>query len=427
MTQNVLEVDDDSYADLFDVEKSAERSGSGVIEDPFPIWAELRAKAPVHRGTLSECMGMAPERSGTLYRPGMEHYSAFSFDAVSEAFTRKDDFSSGFYTDVGIPHRLGDSILSMDGERHRRFRDIIQPWFQPGEARSWWRDSVIMPLVEQLLGRMDRNGSVDLNAELFARLPMHTVTAGFGLSPQEGIEFRGHMVRAFTDALSEEEVALAMGAAGQILEGVIARRKEKPEDDLISRLAHAELVEQDGSRRKLEVEEIVTFCRLIVFAGGDTTWRQSGICMFALLSHPDQLADVIADPSLLSNAVLESTRWNPDPLFPRKVIRNTELQGVKLPAGAALHLCIGAANRDPSRWDNPDQFDIHRPVQRSLAFAAGAHSCLGQHVARQEIEAAIGTLLERFPKIRWDPSRPPAKLTGGLVHRGPGPLHVLLN
>ena len=426
MTDGLLNVDESRYAELFDVEKSAERSGTGVIEDPYPIWAELLAKGPVHRGTLTECMGMEPERMGPLYQPGMEHFSVFSFAAVSEVFTRKDDFDSDFYHDIGIPQRLGDTILSMDGEKHRRYRDVIQPYFQPREARGWWREKVIQPLVEQYVDGMDTRRSVDLNSEYFARLPMHTVTAGFGMSPQEGIEFREYMVRAFYTATSEEETAEAMESAGEMLRGVTARRRAHPEDDLISRLAHAELAEGDGSKRKLTDEEIASFCRLIVFAGGDTTWRQSGICLFALLSHPEQLAEVIVDPSLLPDAVLESTRWNPDPLFPRKVRRDTVLQGVELPAGAALHLCLGAANRDPSRWENPDEFDIHRPIQRSLAFAAGAHSCLGQHVARQEIESAIGTLLERFPGIRWDPSKPPARLTGGLSHRGPGPLHVLL-
>jgi cytochrome P450 len=152
-----------------------------------------------------------------------------------------------------------------------------------------------------------------------------------------------------------------------------------------------------------------------------------GNALYALLNHPDQLAEVIADRSLVGPAVLESVRWHPDPLFPRKVKRDCELAGTHLPAGAHLHLCLGAANRDPARWESPDQFDIHRPFQRSVAFAAGAHSCLGQHVARQEIAAALGALFDRFPNIRWDTSKPPAKLTGSLVQRGPGALHVRLD
>jgi cytochrome P450 len=92
-----------------------------------------------------------------------------------------------------------------------------------------------------------------------------------------------------------------------------------------------------------------------------------------------------------------------------------------------LHLCIYSANRDPSRWPDPDKFDIYRPVQRSVAFAAGAHSCLGQHLARQEMTLALNALFDRFPNIRWDPSQPKAEMVGGLMQRGPTALHVLLD
>lgn len=208
--------------------------------------------------------------------------------------------------------------------------------------------------------------------------------------------------------------------------GRSANARPCPGDDLISRLAHAEIEEDNGTRRKLDFEEIASFCRLVVFAGGETTWRQLGIALYALLDHPEQLADVMADRSLLKNAILESTRWHSDALFPRKVMRDTVLHGVELPAGAQLHVCIGAANRDPSRWEDPDTYNIHRPYQRSVAFGAGVHSCLGQHVARQEIAGVLNALFDRFPDIRWDPSRPKPRMTGSMAQRGLGELHVLL-
>jgi cytochrome P450 len=219
----------------------------------------------------------------------------------------------------------------------------------------------------------------------------------------------------------------ATQSANAILEHVVRQRKAQPQDDIISRLAQAVLKEEDGTSRHLTVEEIIAFCRLIVFAGGGTTWKQLGITTFALLNNPEQLEAVKADRSLLPNAVLESARWYPnDPVFPRKARRDTVLQGMEIPAGAVMHLCLGSANRDPDRWENPETFDIFRPVQRSVAFAAGAHSCLGQHVAREEMFGALNVLFDRFPNIRWDPAMPPPKLSGSLLSRGPGPLHVLL-
>jgi cytochrome P450 len=285
---------------------------------------------------------------------------------------------------------------------------------------------VIGGLVDELISAFAGEDSVDLNRQLFARVPLHTVTRGFGLSAEEGLVFYGHMAES-VQAPTREETLAARGRAGRILQDLIRDRQANPRDDLVSMLAQAEIEEDDGATRRLTVEEIEAFCRLIVFGGSDTTWRQMGIALYALLEHPDQLAEVIADRSLLDAAILESVRWYPQPLFPRKVMRDTELHGVTLPAGAHLHLCLGAANRDPARWDEPDRFDIHRPFKRSLAFAAGAHSCLGQHVARAEIATALEALFDRFPNLRWDPAAPPPRLTGSLVQRGPGELRVLLH
>jgi cytochrome P450 len=277
-----------------------------------------------------------------------------------------------------------------------------------------------------LVSSFEKDGRADLNADFFARLPMHVVTAGFGLSPDEGLEFRHHMSRAVSRAASPAEKVESAKAAAAILEKVIRARQVEPRDDLISDLTQAQLKEDDGGTRPLTVEEIMGYCRLIVFAGGGTTWRQLGITTFALLSDRDQLEAVKINRSLLPNAILESARWHPtDPLFPRTVMRDTVLEGVPLPKGAIVHVCLGSANRDPTRWDNPDDFDVHRPVQRSLAFAAGAHSCLGQHVARQELLGALNGMFDRLPNLRWDTTQPPAKIIGGLMARGPGPLPVV--
>ena len=410
---------------LFNIVEEGE-AGGGTHDDPWPEWAALLAKGPVHKGSIAECMGLPVERNGGgLYHPGRTYYSVFGFNAVSEVFTRKDDFWSDNYNDMGTSTEFGDTILNMDGLRHRRYRDLLQPFFQPGVAETWWRGRVIDPLVAELIADLEGETGAEINSRFFARLPLHTMTGGFGLTFAEGLELRRGMLASLHGQTAEERIAGREGA-GAVLQGAIAERRENPRDDLISALAQAVIEDDDGSMRKLTADEITSYCRLIVFAGGETTWRQMGNALYALLNHPDQLAAVIADRSLLGAAVLESVRWLPDPLFPRKVKRDTVLAGVDLPEGAHLHLCLGAANRDPARWENPDQFDIHRPFQRSVAFAAGAHSCLGQHVARQEITAALSALFDHFPGIRWDPSKPPAKLTGSLVQRGPGPLHVLL-
>lgn len=419
-------INDYDLGDLFQLEEQAEMGG-GVVEDPYPDWAKALRRGSVQKGTIAETIGLPPERcGGGLYRPGTTYYTVLGFNAVSDVFTRKDDFWSDAYNDMGTAEEFGETILSLDGPRHRKFRDLLQPLFQPGIAETWWREKVIDPLVEDLVEGLNGKDAAEINGGFFARLPLHTMTGGFGLSFGEGLELRQHMLVGL-NARNHAERQSARADTAKVFERAIREKRANPCDDLISSLVHADFEDDDGTTRKLTDEEVTAYCRLIVFAGGETTWRQMGNALYALLSHPDQLEALKADRSLMTQTVLESVRWLGEPMFPRKVKRDTVLDGVELPEGAHLHVCVGAANRDPARWENPEHFDIFRPFHRSVAFAAGAHSCLGQHVARQEIGAAINALLDRFPNIRWDPSQPPARLTGNLVQRGPGPMHVLLN
>jgi cytochrome P450 len=417
---------DERYDTLFDAEHDAKVFGMRLLPDPYPKWQELLAKAPVHSGTLPELMGYEPEVAGHFYHPGPAYVTALSFDAVSEGFTNSDRFSSEFYVDGGIEQQTGDTVLSMDGLRHRAYRDVVQPFFQPPYAAGWWAENVISSLIDQLVGAMEKKGGADLNADFFARLPMHVVTAGFGLSSEEGLAFRFHFQAGVTPSRTQAERLESAQKAIDILTRVTEERQQNPKDDLISKVAHAIIKLPDGTTRKLTTKEVVDFCRITMGAGGGTTWRQLGITLFALLSNPDQFEDLKADRNLMNNTILESARWcATDPIFPRKAMKDTVLQGFPVAKGTVLHLCLGAANRDPSRWENPDKFDIHRPVKRSLAFAAGAHSCLGQHVARQEMSLAMNAIMDRLPNIRWDPTKPKPELQGGLIGRGPGPLHVV--
>ena len=423
----VITAKDERYDEMFQVEKEVRVFGMELIEDPYPAFRKMLSTAPVMKGTLSECMGLKPELSGLMYTPGPVYYTAVSFNAVNDAFMDNVTYSSDFYNQhMDVQQQLGDTIFSMGGPRHRSFRDVIQSHFQPGAAVSWWGEKVIKGPVELLISSIEKNGRADLNADFFARLPMHVVAAGFGLSPEQGLGFRDAMQKLFAPTVSDAEKGAALKESLAILGEVITERQKEPRDDIITRLTQAKLKEADGSTRALTLQEILDFCRFIVFAGGGTTWRQLGITTLALLENPDQLEKVKKDRSLIPNAILEAARWQPtNPMFPRLVTKDTVLQGVEIPKGAGLHLCMGSANRDPSRWENPDKFDVERPMQRSVAFGTGVHACLGQHVARQEIVMSLNAIFDRLPNVRLDPARPAPQIIGGLMGRGPGPLHVV--
>jgi cytochrome P450 len=202
---------------------------------------------------------------------------------------------------------------------------------------------------------------------------------------------------------------------------ILAERRREPREDLISELAHAEL---DGER--LSDEEIFSFLRLLLPAGVETTYRATGNMLFSLLSNPEQLAAVRADRNLVPPTIEESLRLETPLLnITRLATRDTEVSGVPIPAGSTVMLMLAAANRDETRYAEPDQFDIHRENPKPhISFGQGPHACLGTHLARLEMRVAVNLLLDRLPGLRLDPAGDDPHIRGQ-VFRSPTSLPVL--
>ena len=254
------------------------------------------------------------------------------------------------------------------------------------------------------------------------RIPIQTITSSFGLTREEALDFRTGagegMARDPESAMAAHERTTAM------LHRVIEARRAEPQDDVITMLVESEL-EEDGERHLLTDDEIYGFARLILTAGSGTTWRQLGILLVALLHDPPLLDAVRDDRELLRRAIDEVMRWEPtDPIFRRLVTEDVELCGVAIPAGAVVEMALGAANRDPDRWDEPERFDPYRVPKPNLGFAGGPHVCLGMHVARAEMFVAMNAVLDRLPNVRIDPEAPPVRIIG-LEHRGPNGIPVV--
>jgi cytochrome P450 len=208
-----------------------------------------------------------------------------------------------------------------------------------------------------------------------------------------------------------------------MLNGVIEARRRDPQDDIITMLVQSEYA-GDGEPLRLTDAEISGFARLILTAGSGTTWRQLGILLTALLRDPDQLELLRNDRGLLAQAIDEALRWEPtDPVFRRLVTRDVTLDGVDLPAGSILEMNLGAANRDPRRWPDPDRYDLLRERKANVGFAGGPHVCLGRHVATAEMTVAMNAVLDRLPGLAFDPTAAEPRIVG-LEHRGPTPIHV---
>jgi cytochrome P450 len=413
----------DRFKELYDVERHVTATDGGIlVEDPYPAWAELRASSPVHKGTVRELMGY-DSQGGLGGAHNRTVCSAFSYRVNDIAFRDNDVFSSTFYEGL-TTQTFGKSMLEMVGVEHRRYRALAQPAFTPKRAR-WWVENWIQWLVDDAMGGFEHRRHAELNAEFCSRIPLQTITSSFGLTSDEALDFRewaeGGMDRGGGER--PETVRDRAEKTTAMLKRVIEERRAEPRDDVITMLVQSE-IEDNGERHVLSDDEIYGFARLILTAGSGTTWRQLGILLGALLRQPDLLDTTRRDRELLGRVVDEVLRWEPTAIIRRLVTRDFELCGVKVPSGSVLELNIGAANRDPTRWEDPDRFDPHRRIQPNLAFISGPHVCLGMHVARAEMTVAMNAVLDRLPNLRFDPDAPAARIIG-LEHRGPNGVPVV--
>ncbi|MET0271127.1 MAG: cytochrome P450 [Sphingomonas sp.] len=422
-----LLADDPRYAAMFDVAKDAEESGGRVEGDLTPRMNALREAAPVHHGSLRSLLDI-PELHQAFNRP-RDHYTLFTFKHCERAFRENLIFSSDVYRESPGVQNLGRTILEMTGDEHRRYRAVVQPMFVRPRAMDWWKPRWIDEAVTALVDRFRDWETVDLNMELCARLPVHVVTRGIGMRGEDALTFRDHLHRssAGSRGLPEEERRHAVAEVSRMLKALIVERRRTPGDDVISGLAHNDFKLADGTTRKLTDEEVFGYCRLIMLAGGGTTWRQLGITIVALLRDYPLWEAVRADRSLIERAIEESARWMPtDPTFPRLMTEDVTLDGVTIPRGARVDLCLGAANRDPARWADPDRYDPRRKPLYHLGFGLGPHQCLGMNVAKQEMVSALNLLLDRFPDMRLDEAAAAPILHGGLEQRGMSSVPVRL-
>jgi cytochrome P450 len=411
---NRATLDRDRVRELFDLRGAYLAQLGGAYQgDPYPIWHRLREEAPVHPGIVHELTGFGgPASFHGLPNPDRPHFSAFSYAACDAAYRNDVIFASS-----PEPINLHDgrldalnSMLSMGGSEHRRYRSLVQPSFVPAKA-PWWIRKWIEQTVHLLIDGFVDEGRAELNVDFCAAIPVLTITGSFGIPVEQALDVRAALSRP--------------GDVVEVLRPIVAARRQSPQDDLISVLVQAELTDEDGVKHRLSDEEIFSFSLLMLAAGSGTTWKQMGITLTALLQRPEVLQAVKDDRSLLRAAIEESLRWMPtDPMFSRFVTEDVDFHGVHLPEGAVLHICLGAANRDPERWDRPDEYDITRPPKPSHAFGGGAHICLGMHLARAEMTVGIGALLDRLPNLRLDPDAEPPRFVG-MYERGATAIPVL--
>jgi cytochrome P450 len=413
-----LLADDPRYAEMFAVERESASNGVDNTRDYTTELNALRNQAPVHQGSLRSIIGL-PEIQGSM-GPDRLSFTFLSFRACEIGFRETAIFSSEKNLESPGLAAIGQTILTTDGKAHRRLRATAQPLFKRPKVLDWWNRRWVAETVDALLNRLGDRTTADLNTELCSRLPMAIVTRAFGLEGADALTFRYHLNLSTFGARgrSPEEVAKSRDYVDRTLRDLIAENRREPGDNLIAGLLAQELKLEDGSTRKLTDEEMMGFCKITIFAGGGTTWRQLAITIDALLNNYHFWEACRDDRSLVDQAVEESIRWRSNTAMMTRVsLAETEVEGMHIPADSRIFLALGYANHDPAVFDRPGDYDIFRKKDHHMGFGFGPHRCIGMDVARQEMIVAINGLMDRWPNLAMDRSQPEPRFVG-LEQRG---------
>ena len=391
---------DVSY-DPYDVEINA---------DPYPVFRRLREEAPLYRNDA------------------YDFYALSRFDDVERGLANRETYISGrgailelIKADMEMPP---GTLIFEDPPVHTVHRSLLSRVFTPKKMNAL--EPQIRDLCARSLDPLVGAGGFDLVRELGAQMPMRVIGMLLGI-PEADQE----AVRDRVDADLRTEPGQPMKPSqdrlvtGEAFAEYIDWRAEHPSDDVMTELLQAEFEDETGTTRRLTREEVLTYVNVVAGAGNETTTRLIGWTGKVLADHPDQRRELVADRSLIPNAIEEILRYEPPaPHVARYVSRDVEHYGESVPEGSVMLFLVGAANRDDRRFPDGDRFDIHRDVGQHLTFGYGIHFCLGAALARLEGRIALDEILLRFPE--WDVDLDNANLAPTSTVRGWETLPVLV-
>ena len=365
-----------------------------VIADPYPYYHRLRAKDPVHKSPLGFFVA--------------SRHSDVSFAIRDKRFGK--DFVGRMTRRFGpqvmeepVYRSMRHWMLQLDPPDHTRLRGLVVKAFTARRVDEM--RPRIQQIVDQAIDRVASQGRMDLIADFAYRLPVVVICQMLGIPKEEhelffmGARASGRLLDPVP--LSREEIDAANAgnlASAEYFRALFELRRRQPGDDLTTQLVQAE---EEGS--KLSNEELTANIILLFGAGHETTVNLIGNGLLALHRNPDQLRRLHDDPSLVTNAVEELLRYDSSvQMTGRTTLEDVELGGVPIAKGESVLCLLGAANRDPAAYPEPDRLDVTRPNIRPLSFGGGIHFCLGAQLARIEGEIAISTLLRRLPGLTID-------------------------
>ncbi len=384
---------------------------AGDLRDPYPELARARREHPVQR--LDDSLMPHDEAQPV--------YFVYGHEDVNQVLRDPETFSSAHIIDLIMGPVMGEHIiLGMDDPKHRRYRALVSTAFRQ-KVLSRWESELVEGVANGLIDQFVDRGSAELVREFTFPYPTQIISGLLGLPREDYKRFQRWSIAILSFLSKQDEAIAASEEVKEYVAKVLEERRREPREDIISDLALAEL---DGEH--LSDDEIFSFVRLLLPAGIETTFRSTGNLLLTLLSHPDQLEAVRADRSLIPQAIEEALRFETPLLnITRLATRETEVGGVPIPRGSTVMIMLAAANRDETRYPDPDRFDIFRSDPKPhISFGHGPHVCLGMHLARMETRVALGLLLDRLPDLRLDPEGDDPHIRGQ-VFRSPTAIPVL--
>jgi cytochrome P450 len=365
------------YYDPFDFE---------IDTDPYPVWRRLREEAPLYYNERYDFFALSRFQD---VKAGMLDWHTFSSARGTLLELLKNDFE--------VPPGF---IIFADPPGHDRHRGLLSRAFTPKKIKAL--EPKIRELCVECLDPLVGSGGFDFITDLGAHMPMRVIAMLLGFPDTELAALR----ELIDDGLRLDEGTMPDTAAVQehnqaqmaAIMDYVDWRAQNPADDIITELLSAELDDGQGGVSHLSREELGNYINLLAAAGNETTTRLIGWSGKVLADHPDQLREVAGNVELVPQTIEEILRFeSPAPMLARYVTRDVELHGEVVPAGSAMALLNGSANRDDRQFPHGDSFDIHRRIDQHLAFAYGIHFCLGAALARMEGQIALEEVLKRFP------------------------------
>jgi cytochrome P450 len=410
----IQDFDDPKFDPFVEIERAM---GLEDVANPHPRLAELRRLGPVHKTGYREAFGCSPD----VTMADLPRFMVVDYQVVMQILSDTETWSNEIYM-RNLGRAFGRSITTMDPPEHTKYRKLFQRAFTPTALAKWGRE-VVTPVVHRLIDGFAGRGHAELVREFTVEYPFRFIYGQLEL-PNEHVDVFHKLAVGLMCVVSDIEHGMeANRKMGAYFEQLVRERIVHPGSDLISVLATSDV---EGER--LPEEILVGFLRQLLNAAGDTTYRATSTLLLGLLTHPELLDAVRQNRELLPLAIDEALRWDPPTMaINRTPKRDVEIGGVTIPAGAAVDIVIGSANRDEVVFPDPERFDIQRdPRTKLMTFGRGPHVCIGQHLARLEVTVAVNALLDRLPNLRLDPKYP-APTVVGLVKRSPVSLHVLFD